>query len=288
MDNFHVIDIETANADVSSICQIGVAEFQNGEVVNTWKTLVDPQDCFDGFNVRLHGISEETVKGAPTFEQIHEDLTELLRDKVVVHHMPFDRVGISRACEECELDHIPTFWLDSARVVRRTWEQFAYSGYGLKNIADFLEIKFEHHDALEDAIATGRIMLKAMELTSMNIDAWRNRVNLPINLYATRNKISTKIKLEGNPEGPLFGENMVFTGKLCITRAEAGKIAAQLGCNVDDSLTQKTTILVLGAQDDYRLAGHSKSSKHRKAEKLIEKGCNIQFLTEADFLALCG
>ena len=34
--NFLAIDIETANADYSSICQIGIAEFENGQVVNSW------------------------------------------------------------------------------------------------------------------------------------------------------------------------------------------------------------------------------------------------------------
>ena len=44
--------------------------------------------------------------------------------------------------------------MDSAKVSRRWWTQYAKRGYGLKNIASDLGIEFNHHDALEDARAT--------------------------------------------------------------------------------------------------------------------------------------
>jgi DNA polymerase-3 subunit epsilon len=44
--------------------------------------------------------------------------------------------------------------------------------------------------------------------------------------------------------------------------------------------------LVVGDQDVTRLAGHSKSSKHRKAEELIAKGVPIRILRESDFQEL--
>lgn len=71
-----------------------------------------------------------------------------------------------------------------------------------------------------------------------------------------------KIKLEGNPEGPLYGETIVFTGSLSIERREAAKIASDLGCSVDNSVTSKTTILVVGTQDKTILCGYEESSKH--------------------------
>ena len=126
-------------------------------------------------------------------------------------------------------------------------------------------------------------MLKAFEKSGMNIDDWFSRVKKPINIYANG---STTIKLDGNPEGPLYGENIVFTGALMIPRAEAGKIASELGCNVSNSVTKKTTMLVVGIQDTTKLAGYAKSSKHRKAEELINKGIGIRILSENDFSAI--
>jgi DNA polymerase-3 subunit epsilon len=49
--SYLALDIETANADYSSICQLGFAEFQDGEILNTWKSLINPEDYFDVFTV---------------------------------------------------------------------------------------------------------------------------------------------------------------------------------------------------------------------------------------------
>src|ERR1035437_6472413 len=66
----------------------------------------------------------------------------------------------------------------------------------------------------------------------------------------------------------------------------AADMAAKIGCTVDDGVNRKTTILVVGDQDIKKLAGHEKSSKHRKAEKLIAEGCQIRIHQESDFKEL--
>jgi len=42
--NFVAIDVETANSDMASICQIGIAKFENGILVEEWVSLVNPED----------------------------------------------------------------------------------------------------------------------------------------------------------------------------------------------------------------------------------------------------
>lgn len=274
------LDVETANSDYSSLCQIGIAEFDNGQIVNQWSSLINPEEYFDFFNIEIHGINEETVKDAPTFKEVYDELNSWLSNRVAVHHMPFDRIAITRACEKYNLESVHPIWLDSAKIARRTWEQFAYKGFGLSNLAGFLNIEFDHHNALEDAIAAGKVVHEASNIVGLTIDEWVERVEKPLTIYKDG---STTIKLDGNPEGPLFSEQVVFTGTLSLTRAEAGKLAAELGCNVTNSVTKKTTMLVVGNQDTYRLAGFDKSSKHRKAEELVKKGVKIKILSEQDF-----
>ena len=80
-----------------------------------------------------------------------------------------------------------------------------------------------------------------------------------------------------------MGEVLVFTGAFEIPRREAADLAAAIGCQVASGVTKKTTMLVVGDQDIKKLAGHEKSSKHRKAEELIEKGIPIRILKESDF-----
>lgn len=275
---FYTLDVETANPDYSSICQIGIGVFDGGNIIDSWKTYVDPEDYFDGMNISIHGIDEETVKGAPKFSEIYSILQGKIEENVVVHHMPFDRVAFHRACEKYNLEPFNVKWLDSASVARRTWEQFSHKGYGLANLTDFLGIQFQHHDALEDSIAAGKVILEASKKTGFGIDEWLLRISKPIHTVSTE-----PLNLSGNIEGLLYGETIVFTGTLCIPRLEAAKLAAEAGCDVSDSVNKTTTILVLGKQDSWKLKGADKSSKHRKAEELMQKGCEIQIMMEDDF-----
>jgi len=278
--NFVAIDVETANADMASICQIGIAKYENGMLVGEWVSYVDPKDYFDGINVHIHGIDEETIKGAPTFKEIFHVLQKHLDGQVVVSHTHFDRVAIHQAVHKHNINSLDCVWLDSARVARRAWSECAYKGYGLYALCKKLGHDFKHHDALADAIASGFIMLAASKECGFGINEWLKRVEQPID------PSNRDIERDGNPEGELFGEILVFTGTLLIPRREAADLAASIGCQVASSVTKKKTLLVVGDQDIKRLAGHEKSSKHRKAEELINKGVPIRILKESDFKEL--
>lgn len=167
--DFISIDVETANQDNSSICQIGLATFKDGQLVDRWESLVDPESYFSFTNIGIHGITEDQVMGAPKFYQVYEELKRRLEHNFSVHHMPFDRVAINNVCDKYGLEHINTQWLDSAKIVRRTWTQFSKRGYGLKNISNHLGIRFMHHDALEDAIAAGRVAIEACKIKDFTI-----------------------------------------------------------------------------------------------------------------------
>jgi DNA polymerase III subunit epsilon len=93
---------------------------------------------------------------------------------------------------------------------------------------------------------------------------------------------------DANSEGPLYGEILVFTGALSTVRHTAAVAAAKAGCQVNEGITKHTTLLVVGDQDIRKLAGHEKSSKHRKAEELIRKGQRIRILGESDFKSIIG
>lgn len=282
MSRFLALDVETANADMSSICQIGIVEFQEDKVVKQWGTFINPQDYFDPFNISVHGITSQAVQDAPLFSNIHSRIQQSVKGCVVVTHMPFDQTSLRRASQKYKLPEISCIWLDSARVIRRQWEQFSQSGYNLPNITNHLGIKYKPHDAVEDARAAGEVVLKAINESGLSLEEWLERA------YKRTSYSNTKHAREGNSDGPFYGETIVFTGSLSLPRKEASEIAAQVGCNVGDGVNKDTTILVVGMQDKDRLAGYDKSSKHRKAEELITKGKQIRIISEADFLEMAG
>lgn len=280
--DFVAIDVETANADVSSVCQIGLVHYENGHVIQEWESYVDPQDYFDPVNISIHGIDADAVRGSPSFGEIAAHTSQILEGKVVVCHTPFDRLAIKQAAVRHQVYIPDCVWLDSARVTRRAWPQFAWRGYGLHNVCRSLGYEFKHHDALEDAKAAAHIFLRAMEQTGIDVQGWLKRVAQPIDPTLT----SITVKRDANPDGPFFGDILVFTGALRTPRRKAADLAATIGCQVASGVTRETTMLVVGGQDVGRLAGHEKSAKHRKAEGLIKEGLPIRILRETDFWEL--
>ncbi len=282
MMDFVAIDFETANEDLASICQIGLVHFQDGKVVESYKKYIDPEDYFSEMNISIHGITEDFVDGSPTFPEIYKEIADFMNGKIIVSHTNFDRSAWNRTLLRYSLPDLDIEWLDSARVVRRTWEKYAWSGYGLANVARDLGIVFEHHDALEDATAAGLVLVRACEEKGMSIDDWIRRVERPIKVP----RVDTP-KPEPNEEGHLYGQTIVFTGSLTLPRKVAIVIASEAGCKVGSSVTKKTTLLVVGNQDiRVLMSGHRKSSKHLKAEKLIAAGQKIKVLQESDFMEI--
>ena len=160
--DFLALDFETANADFTSVCQVGAVLFRDGQPADTFISLVDPEDYFDAVNVSIHGIDEEAVRGAPKFGEVYAKLGLLMANRVVVSHTSFDRSVMSQCEQRHNLTRPDCKWLDSAMVVRRTWPRYARRGYGLGNVALELGIEFRHHDAAEDARAAGRILVCAL------------------------------------------------------------------------------------------------------------------------------
>ncbi len=175
--NFNAIDVETANSDPSSICQIGIVSVRGGVIKEQLSVLVNPEAPFNEFNVRLHGIDHETVASSEVLPRLESLLRRWMEGTVLVSHTGFDRRAMDGAMERYGLRPIRARWLDSAMIARRAWPH-KYNrrrGWGLASIAGDLGINFRHHDALEDARAAGEIVLKACHHTGLDIDGWLKR-----------------------------------------------------------------------------------------------------------------
>ncbi len=301
MQTFKAIDVETANADRSSICSVGVVSVRDSEIIKRWSTLVNPETWFDPFNSCIHGIFARDVAEAPKLPAVLRSLRGVLLDSVLVHHTAFDRTAFSRALEAHEMEPYPVTWLDSAAVARRAWPlRYARSGWGLANVAHDLGIRFDHHVAVEDAKAAARIVLKACQATEKDVAEWCDLVKGPIMYPEGHEPPKRKLKPKRKPrgvvlraerQGVLADHTIVFTGRPAlsgrsISKAEAASLAAQAGADVDANCTTRTTLLVVGSYKKGALGQSAKSSKHRRAEELISEGYPITILTLEDFNAL--
>ena len=269
------IDVETANGQQHSICQIGVVLFEGGIEVASERVFIDPCEEFSDFNVRIHGIRPSDVAGQPRFSERHAWLERWIQHETVVSHSWFDHQALTRACSLHGLALPPCTWMDSCETARAAWPHLPR--HRLKDVANALGIQFRHHDALEDARACGLIVHHALIGTQATASgATPQRAYTPY---------PTAVSRSGDGDGALVGESIVFTGNLTLDRNVAADMAAAAGANVRNSVSGKTTIVVVGDRE-IQPGWADKSTKQRKAEELISAGGDIMMMGETDFLHL--
>ena len=175
---FNAVDVETANADPSSICQVGIVRIHAGVVTEQLSFLVNPEVPFSPVNVGIHGIEEETVRKSMALPQLENRLRGLLEETILVSHTPFDRRAFDGAMRKYRLNPIQATWLDSAMIARRAWPtKYRRRGWGLAAIARDLGITFQHHDAAEDARAAAEVVLHASRHAGVDIEGWLKKGN---------------------------------------------------------------------------------------------------------------
>lgn len=304
--NFVAIDLETATHLRSSICQIGITEVVNGEPQTPKSWLVQPEgNIYDSINIGIHGITPEDTKNSPTFPEIWKEILPYLQGKTVVaHNTSFDMYALRDAFDKYSIDY-PTFDFFCSLRIARCIVQGCYS-YSLDVILHHLGIKFDHHHKADsDSLGCAKLLLKCLEIGKITLEELEEKYNLNRGTFAPcsfRANLQNKkhypdyyqkdiIKeLENHPE--LVDEGNYFYGKsVCFTGTTRYAPRIKLLQKVKDvggipmnSVTKKTDILVVG-QQDYRIVGaDGMSSKQKKALTLLEKGHDIEILSETEFI----
>lgn len=94
MSRFVAFDVETPNRENRRMSAIGITVIEDGEIQDSFYSLVDPETYFDYFNTLLTGISEETVCDAPTFPEIWERIEPILSNGLLVAHNAVFDLGV--------------------------------------------------------------------------------------------------------------------------------------------------------------------------------------------------
>ncbi|MCC2616567.1 3'-5' exoribonuclease [Aestuariibacter halophilus] len=153
-----IVDVETTGGkgDNHRITEIGMVKVIDGEVVDKWHSLINPQRNIPPFITRLTGISQEMVADAPTFAEVADDVLDFLDGAVfVAHNVSFD-YGFFRA----EFNRLARNWymprLCTVQGMRKA--EPGLSSYALKNLCAHFDIPLtDHHRALADAQATASL-----------------------------------------------------------------------------------------------------------------------------------
>ncbi|MGB3682544.1 MAG: exonuclease domain-containing protein, partial [Rubrobacteraceae bacterium] len=158
-----VFDLETSGASAAKgagITEIGAVKLVDGQTVDEFSTLVNPEQPIDPFVVRLTGITDSMVADAPPVGEVMPGFEEFVEGAVLVgHNVQFDTSFVTAARGE----PLPNPVLDTLKLARTLVP--GLKRYRLSSLAAHFGVRqVPNHRALSDAAATAEVLIRLLKL----------------------------------------------------------------------------------------------------------------------------
>lgn len=194
---FCVIDLETTggNPETEKIIEIGMVKIENRRISEERSFLINPQKDIPDFVQKLTGIRKADVEHSPKIEEVIDEIIQFIGDTILVaHNTSFDIPFLNGVLKKLQR---PT--MDNKVICTNIMTKYMIPDIMSSNL-NYMSSIFgiphsQAHRAIEDARATGLLLLKYMEIfETKNI----RKVN---QLYYPRNKFELDRAIIENTEG---------------------------------------------------------------------------------------
>ena len=163
MTDFAAIDFETANAERTSVCSVGVVVVRDGEFVDSFYSLIQPEpNYYTYWNTRVHGLTRDDTENAPVFPEVWSQIAPMIEGlPLVAHNKTFDESCLKAVFRCYQMDYPGYRFYCTCRASRKVFPDApnhqlhtvaARCGYDLK----------QHHHALADAEACAAIAMEIL------------------------------------------------------------------------------------------------------------------------------
>ena len=154
MRDFAAIDFETANSECSSVCSVGVVIVRDGEMVDSFYSLIQPEpNYYNYWCHQVHGLSYADTDDAPLFPEVWAQIEPLIEGlPLVAHNKAFDEKCLKSVFRVYRMDYPDYEFLDTLWASRRAFPELP--NHQLQTVAEACGYCLEnHHHALADAEA---------------------------------------------------------------------------------------------------------------------------------------
>jgi len=162
--NFVSIDFETAKYSRESACSIGLVKYLDGKEVDTYYSLIRPPTLYIRPDfTEIHGLTVDDVKDAPTFADLWESAILPFTDglPLAAHNAAFDMGVLWAVLDWYELKTPVLSYFCTCNMARHTWP--GLKSYSLTALGEHFGIVYNAHNALDDAMTCGKLVLLAAE-----------------------------------------------------------------------------------------------------------------------------
>ena len=154
MRDFAAIDFETANYERSSVCSVGVVIVRDGEIVDTFYSLIQPEpNYYNYWCTQVHGLCRTDTDNAPIFPDVWAQIEPMIEGlPLVAHNRPFDEGCLRAVFRTYQMDYPEYEFLVTLAASRSL--QPDLENHQLQTVAAACGFQMEnHHHALADAEA---------------------------------------------------------------------------------------------------------------------------------------
>jgi DNA polymerase-3 subunit epsilon len=246
---YAIVDVETTGASpvFDRVIEIGILRIENGEIVKTFNSLIDPQTSLHPSIERITGIQAEELSGKPTFEDLRDQISELLEGAIfVAHNARFDYGFIKNELKRSGTN-FNAKCLCTVRLSRKLFPNF--KKHDLSSVIDRFNLEcINRHRAYDDAAVLWDF-LKRIETMGKEKELEEAIVNL---LKAnTLPQFLNDETIKALPEGPgvyiFYGEDneVLYVGKSKNVRFRVlSHFSNDHGSSKEMHLCQQTTRVV--------------------------------------------
>ncbi|MHB1153516.1 MAG: 3'-5' exonuclease [Eubacteriales bacterium] len=176
MNRIIAFDVETPNRRNDRICSIGLTIIENGEVVDSFYYLVNPECEFDPLNIDIHGIHPGDVASAPTFDKVWNEIGSLFRENLVAaHNATFDLCVLKKVLSHYHYDETIINYICTVDLSRAN--NHKVFNHKLSTLCDYFGIHHDHHNAVSDSNACACILCNYIN-TGIDLNQYTKGYNL--------------------------------------------------------------------------------------------------------------
>ncbi|MCL2579170.1 MAG: PolC-type DNA polymerase III [Oscillospiraceae bacterium] len=160
---FIVFDLETTGLSGSSdrIIEIGAVRLRGGEIVERFRSFVDPERTLSAEIIKITGITDQMLEGAPGEKAAVAAFFDFIgsADAVMVaHNAGFDMSFLRAAARRSDIKHTLTA-IDTVPIARALFKDL--KRYSLDSLVKHFKLgDFNHHRADADAGVLAQIFLR--------------------------------------------------------------------------------------------------------------------------------
>ena len=155
MKDFAAIDFETANYSHTSVCSVGIVIVKNGEIVDTFYSLIKPEpNYYNYWCTQVHGLTHKDTDSAPLFPDVWKQIEPKIQGlPLVAHNKAFDESCL-RAVFRCYQMDYPEYSFFCTCIASRRHFGKSLPNHQLHVVAEACGFQLKnHHHALADAEA---------------------------------------------------------------------------------------------------------------------------------------